>query len=524
MRLLLLLLVLSVVVSATFVDLKSGQIVVKPKAKQNSQLFLKGSVFENNDIKNIYDTQVSNLVSNVMGLLPLNSENAEFELPNVSVFNKPKLNLFFSVESVSKDDLVNSKILNSESMINIKSNYFTQDTVSELNTIVTGVSPSSHGIPSSSWLNPTGKKTNAFESNKSNAPNLAYLVNSSFNGKSLIISQSASKKLASSTGVNVDISNGIYEQSDIYTYSLRPTGSFLPINHVRKNNKLSLSNKEIETFLYTKEFQQFILPSGWKASMNSGIFSVSDSNGNIVKIDYDTFESSVILSELAAVFNTVKMIKSDAHFKQLALDSVPDFISFDFSSIASIRQKDGASSTLFKFALAMIEQTIESTYTQLSGIYGERVACEIVTLAPTSQLSQNQIDAIEEIVGEKTYDIEETLPHIYLLPKFGDKAAEVCEQLKASLKDLSVQCNTHSALPIHMLETEIEDDTPVIPTNNNGTMTQTQITNKIAAFQILLFFPIVMTIFVVGGILLIMVISSDAQKDTLLYRSTERRY
>ncbi|EAL66959.1 hypothetical protein DDB_G0281325 [Dictyostelium discoideum AX4] len=520
--------------ATNFVDHRSGHIVIKPTESQNSKLFLKGSAFDKVSLKNINDVQVSNIITHVMGLLPLNNEEVS-GLPAASIFNKPKLNLFFSVESVSSDDLVNSKIFNSESMISIEKTFTPQDLISELTTIVTGVTPNVHGIVSSNWINPTtGHKVHAYEkSTQSSAANIAYLANASFNGKSMIISSSADKKSASATGIHTGVSS-LYKDADIYTYSVRPSGSVLPIFGSNGNDKLSLTNNQVETIIYSKEFQQFILPAGWKATFSRGIFTIVDEKGNVNKIDFDQHETGSFLTELVSVFNIVKTIKTNEHFKALAADSIPDFISFDFASISRVRESQGANSDAFKFALALVEQTIQSTITQLSGVYGDRVACEIVALAPKHAFTEEQIEKLESIVGEHTHDITETLPHIYVLPESSEKVDDICQQIQSSIpSELSAQCFIHT-LPVSFLQdasgsapaptqTPVPSDSDSSASGENPIIA-TQNTNRIAAFQIFLFFPIVFALFIGGGILYIMKISFTAQSDTLLYRSSQRQY
>ncbi|KAN0028716.1 hypothetical protein ACTFIV_010568 [Dictyostelium citrinum] len=534
MRVVLLVLMAIIAVSyaaTNFVDNRSGHIVINPTESQNSKLFLKGSAFNKVSIKNINDVQVSNIITHVMGLLPLNNEEVS-GLPAASIFNKPKLNLFFSVESVSSDDLVNSKIFNSESMISIEKTFTPQDLISELTTIVTGVTPNVHGIVSSNWINPsTGHKVHAYEkSTQSSAANIAYLANTSFNGKSMIISSSGDKKSATATGVHTGVSS-LYKDADIYTYSVRPSGAILPVQGSNGNNKLSLNNNQVETIIYSKEFQQFVLPAGWKATFSRGIFTIVDEKGNVNKIDFDQHETGSFLTELVSVFNIVKTIKSDEHFKALAADSIPDFISFDFASISRVRESQGANSNAFKFALALVEQTIQSTITQLSGVYGDRVACEIVALAPKHAFTEEQIEKLESIVGEHTHDITETLPHIYVLPQNSEKVDDICQQIQSTIpSELTAQCFIHT-LPVSFLgdPTDSSTATPTPVPNSSDSSSEdptiaTENTNRIAAFQIFLFFPIVFTLFVGGGILYIMKISFNAQSDTLLYRSSQRQY
>eukprot|EP01132_Coremiostelium_polycephalum_P002153 gene2153-2652_t len=514
---------------------RTGDIVLHSLDKQNSLLFLKGDVFKGTKITQIQDTQISNLISHVMGLLPMNDDSVDrSQYPNVSIFNKPKLNLQFTIDSFDQpSDLNKIKFLSSEG-IKINTDYFPMDSVSEMTTIATGATPNVHGIIGSNWFTPIGERVEAFTlKTQSLLANVADVLSQSFGGRSLVISLSSSNKIASANAVHPNIHAWKAPHFNIHTS--KSTGSlvsgYFNPSQIKEADQLFLSHNKIESIIYTKEFSKFALPSGWKLSLHSGIVSVSDNQGKSVNFSLDKLQDIAFLSELVGLFNTVKLMKTDAYFNKLTQDASPDFVSIAFSSVSGL----AAESDKYQSVLALINHAMEQTYSTLSGIYGGRVACQVIAMAPQQSIEPTLRSKISNIVGEHVHQ-ESSLPHIYIKSKSLIHSSDLCTQVKdavgASHPNTAVFC-----LPTVEHARVDDDDKPngsgsgsssgsLSPPNPNANATAEQADdNQIAAFQIFLFFPIFWVFFIIGGVLLMMKISSDAQKfDTLLYRSTERHH
>jgi len=533
--------ILFLVLAVTFVALakseikyfenRSGDIILQSSNVQNSLLFLKGNVFGDHEINNIDDTQISNLISHVMGLLPLNANNNRKNFPSVPLFNKPKLNILFTVDGVAKDDLVNTQFLGLNNMIQVEKTFFPLDNVAESTTIATGVTPDVHGIVSSAWVSPVdGLKVQAFNHNAQTlSANMADVLSQTFGGRSMIISASSDFKLASVHAVHKSLSKELAKGNHFGLF-LGNKG-FSSIYH--RDTALDLANKNIETVLYTNAFKQFVLASCCKASMSNGIFTIVNGKQETIKFDFDKKVDRALLSELAFLYKLVDSIQHDAHFNKLALDAIPDMLSYSFASLAKIRAVYGADSLEFVAALKMIDNAMQNTNTILSSVYGEqRVACEVVALAPQHTFPKETREKVTKIVGDNVNHIETTFPHFYLKSSARKQLSSFCSQIEQAVEGVTVHCIEHlSAADVN------EDPTPntsshsaaSTSSSSSGEPAPTPIDNqsvtaKIALFQIFLFFPIVWVCFVIGGILYMMNVSFEANRDTLLYRSTERQY
>ncbi|KAF2072196.1 hypothetical protein CYY_006493 [Polysphondylium violaceum] len=503
---------------------RSGDIILEPSNAQNSLLFLKGNVFGDHQINNIADTQISNLISHVMGLLPLNANNNRKNFPSVPLFNKPKLNLLFTVDSVSQDDLVNTQFLGLNNMVSVEKTFFPLDNVAESSTIATGVTPDMHGIVSSTWVSPIdGQKIQAFNHNaQSLAANMADVLSQTFGGRSLIVSASADYKLASAHAVHKSLSKELAKGNHFGLF-LNNRG-FQSLYH--RESALDLINKNIESVLYTNAFKQFVLAACCKASMSNGVFTIVNGNQQTIKFNFDEKIDRVVLSELVMLYKLVDTIKNDAHFNKLAADSIPDMLSFSFASLSNLRTLYGADSLQFVTALKMIDNAMQNAFSTLSTVYGDRVACEAVTLAPQSHFPAETREKIVQIVGKSVNHLDTTFPHFYLKSSARSQKFDFCQQINAiegvvahcveHLLDETIDSAEPTAAPADKNTSSASSSEPA--DDNQGT------TSKIALFQIFLFFPIVWVCFVVGGILYMMGVSFDANRDTLLYRSTERQY
>ncbi|EGG17303.1 hypothetical protein DFA_08296 [Cavenderia fasciculata] len=463
----------------------------------NSLLYLKGNIFNSVNFDKIKDTQISTLISHVMGTLPLNNEDRT-GFPQVSLFNKPKLNLFFALDSVSKENLKSLTFLNGES-VQIEKNFYPMDSVSELTTIFSGVTPSEHGIVGANWENKYAEKVESFSrGHLSSKINLADVQDRTFQGKSIIVSSSSNKQLAGAI-----------------TAHPKPAQPFL-----------GADARTVETLLYSREFRQFVLPEGWRAVLTSGSLKITTAAGESVTVDIDAEPFDSLLTELAVVFNTVKALGSK-DYSEAVNDAIPDLVSFAFGSLKSVDRQG----EFFTIALAMIDRAMQSSYDQLSGLYSNRIACEVVVLnGGETIVDKETVDQINIVVGKHTYSSRiVSSPSIYLRPSSKNQREEICDQLIASVDNtkFNVHCATKNSVLIRAQPANLGEDGSSSDASNESpaqSYADMIVSNQVAAFQIFLFFPIVWVLFIAGGFLLTMGISTDAQKDTLLYRNTGRNH
>eukprot|EP01133_Synstelium_polycarpum_P017930 gene17930-21388_t len=474
-----------------FADRSADIIVENPLMQQNSMLFVKGNVFDSASLASIKDTQLATLISHVMGTLSLNSESRT-GFPKVSLFNKPKLNLFFSMNSVNSADLKDTlTFIKKDSVINVDKSFYPMDSVAELTTLAAGVTPEEHGIVGASWMNENGKKVNAYSTganSRSLKANVADVFSQTFKGQSLILTASSSQQFVAATGVHAQAK---FAHGNSFEYDTTQSAS------------------ETESMLYTSEFTKFFLPSGWTAKLSNGELTINNGEVSIV-VSIDQAATKAFLSELAFLARTTKNLTKKGAFNGAVSDSVPDLFSFNFASMTALRGKP-----FFAFAVAMADQAMQSTYEQLSGLYGGRVACELVIMPAVAPVDE----ALHKIVRDSVsvHIASADLPNIYLKSYSKAQRQEICSKVEQSVDS----SNKVHCVQGHSKTTIIDDggagngSTPPPPSTLANT-------NKVAAFQIFLFFPIFWVLFAIAGIILMMGISADAQKDTLLYRAARR--
>ncbi|EFA84187.1 hypothetical protein PPL_03262 [Heterostelium album PN500] len=507
---LLLAITLSVVKSEIeFFTRRSADIIIEsPTFNQNSLLYLKGNVFNSASLSNLKDTQISALISHVMGTLPMGDSDRE-GFPTISLFNKPKLNLLLAMDSVAATDLEKMKFVSGDA-ITIEKSYYPMDSVAEMATIFSGVTPAVHGVVGSHWETPSGERMNAYQKKGiSLAANLADVITETYNGKSLIISASSKAGLAGSTAVHQQVAKKIPAGNYHAVYNGAYTMQSIYANN-NYDDEFKLDLNDVERILYSKEFKQFILPSGWAVSRAQDKLTFTKGSQSI-EIDIDV--EIVFLTELASLFNIVKQVSGKNAFDGAVADSVPDMISFSFGAISSIDR----SSAFYPLALQLVDQAMSSAYQQLSGLYGGRVACEIVVLPPAAAATDSKLmEQVVDIVGDHVIGTP-ALPSIYLKYTSKTQRDDLCAQLQESLEsaDYKVFCVPHQIEMINVGNASSSSEG-----TSNNTMADSQQT---AAFQIFLFLPIVLVLFVIFGALMMMKISFDAnQNDTLLFRSTKR--
>ncbi|KYR00768.1 hypothetical protein DLAC_02811 [Tieghemostelium lacteum] len=499
---------------------RSGDIIIQTPKDSSSKLFLKGNVYNGNSLTSIQDVEVSNLISHVMGLLPLNNQQKDrSSFPNVSIFNKPKLSLQFNLASISEES-IKDDLTFLQNGISIEKTFYPMDSISELATIATGVTPDVHGIVASEWFANGQQKVQAYgKKSQSQSANVADLLSQSFGGKSLILSSSYCKKFTAAMALHQSLSSknsyGFYSNKGITIENLSQQSSHL--------SEMILTPGQVETIIYSKAFKEFVLPSDtWSLSLNSGIIQITEDNGKTFYFNLDSDTDRALLTELVMVFHTVQTLQKSEHFHKLALDAVPDMLTFSFTGHKQIGVSH-QNPEIQRLALTMINNAMKSTYESLSTVYGGKVACSVVALAPAAS-HKEYIDRIEQALDNGvSVPLSESFPHVYLPQSQKESQQEICQKVQNAIQELKVHCiesHTYSKVLVNA----DANTTSSSSYNSQEALEASADTNQVAAFQIFLFFPILWVLFILGGALLMMKISSDAQKDTLLYRNSNRQY
>ncbi|GAM21793.1 hypothetical protein SAMD00019534_049680 [Acytostelium subglobosum LB1] len=517
MKSIILILILAVTFSVVRSEIKyfsqrSADIIIEsPIFKQNSLLFLKGNVYSNVELTNMKDVQIASLISHTMGTIPMGSDDRT-GFPKLSVFNKPKLNLFFGLDGVSSADLSKASLsfLNTENAINVEKSFYPMDSVAELATVATGVTPDVHGIVGSHWETPGAERMNAYrEKAIALSANLADVLTQTYAGQSLIISGSSSSAMTGASAVHRDVAkqypngnyhavfSGAYQMQSLYGYN--------------RDEQFKFTITDIERMLYANEFRNFVLPTGWSTKLAGDQLTIFSAVGSKVTIDIDQY--SALLKELTFVYKTVRMFSEKNAFNGAVADSVPDMISFTFATLNGMDKE----SALYSFALQLVDKTMQSAYEQLNGLYG-RIACEVLVMPGMPAADQQLIDQIAEVAGEHIVGAA-SAPTVYLQYDSKAERQTLCDELEQVVSaEIKVHCIAHPEFDIRLLQINASSSNSY---NSPDFAADSQAT---ALFQVFLFLPIILVLAVIFGSLLMMRISFDAQKDTLLFRTARRTH
>jgi len=409
-------------------DGRSGDILLY--SKQSNPVL--GSVSFTNAQKfpstegSIPETSVADLITHFNGLAPFQPNRDRSSFPPSNFFSKPKANLFFYFQNPSSFPL--SPLSNSQSFpLQRESSYSSDSTLSQLTTIYSGVSPSTHGIISDSFVDRTHKYASssvsrAFDSwtlGVAYSANLADLWTLSFKGQSLVLSFSASKPVSRALNAKpIVLETSVSGNYGFYMSSASKTAEDnLESIYDNTNNKKPLINKE-----HIKAFLNGVAPCG---------LSFED------PIDFG------LISELAVPMMLMQDLNAPgSEFAKYTTDEIPDLYSFGFTSLKAFGAKHGLTSANMQCAVSQVDKTISSVYQSLSAVYTgpDAVLTEVVSVnletPPSDKLTVAGVvkSAFKGLV-ESNRTIVELLPHVYLNEVFSaDKVQILTDRLNKALE------------------------------------------------------------------------------------------
>lgn len=379
-------------------DGRSGDIIIRNK-QSNSVLgsvsFINAQKFPTTNA--VSETEVADIITHFNGLSPFQANRDRTNFPPANFFSKPKANLFFYVQNPSSFPL--ESLPNSQTLpISRESYYSAQSSLSQLTTLVSGVSPSVHGIVSDDFVDrvrnyPSSHISHAYGSwtqGISYSANLADLWTLNFQGKSLVMSFSDSYQ----------VSRALNAKPVVMENSVSGNYGF----YLNKDNLGNIYDNNINKIPITKEH----IKAFYSNSAPCGL-SFDDAT------DFDLI-AEIAIPQLLIQALTVPGSEL-AHYTR---DEIPDLFSFGFSSLKKFGAKHGLTSDAMKCAVSSVDKSISAVLASVNEIYGEQVLAEVATVkVETTVEPAEALKVLNNFVEIDTTSL--SMPNIYLVQKLSEE-------------------------------------------------------------------------------------------------------
>lgn len=489
---------------------RSSDILIESETQQDSVIFFKGEQIGTTQIHKLEDTRFADLFAHVMGTQSFHVDADRTGFPTTSLFNKPRAALIVTLESVGSEILRKSPALsctqNSQvSSISTSSSPANPQTI--LANLVTGTTPSKHGIVGSSWRKPgTGLLVNAYDENGASfSANIADILLQETQGKSLVVSASSSSSFSSALGAHPElVADNIGWRA--HAYSLNNGAFSTRYSDPSCDQVLALSAEELSALL-------------------SDVVISSD-----VTFSAKNSEDMALLAELAFVRNLISKLSSSS-LEASVKDNMPDLYSFAFASLKGIETKYGKDSKTYAAALSLVDKTVSSLISALNQQYDNRVAIAIMAInardVSSEALKERVFNKVSSLLHNKE-DFSLHYPALYVRTyEFSGHARDVlCSSLQKSVVDshANVYCGSPiiTSRAVRALSDEIVNTCVIV---NNETINQANSDLAyIWAFWLHFFMTIIIASFIGWGVYCLAFVGSDASKDSLLFRAAGRHH
>jgi len=480
-----------------FYDGRSGQVIIKPQSIQDDSFVLlrHGFSSQTEDIgvgESIRDVEFAGLLSHALGgpYLPLVSTKATHTL-----FQKARANLLFVIDGMGSEiaSEIPMRVMDGKRVKITKTSY-PQDQIATVATLLSGTTPSEHGIIGSFWRNSEGE-ISAYKAQA--APLVAGifdLINQSTGGNSFIFSASSDYQLSSALGAHQyfvsDNCVGIYYNTQTATFENIYSSPY-PSLVISETSLLENLSERSSLFQYNPTTQ----------------IATITLNGEPVSFDLHNYEDSMLFLEVEYLLNFLEMLDQE-DLKSMVSDSNPDLYSFAFSSVRIIKDAYGRHSKAFRAAVQLVDGAISIALERVNSLYNGHIASEIIYLGTpvSAHLKENEKakDAIFTVLFEEVRNkafFDRYYPVVYTSMDISHLCTDV--ETAASNYDLKAYCGI-GTLPMTF---QFEHQT------TNGT---TPGLSRAANFQISLWFTI--------GIILVLiaivyaVYNMDVGADSIIYR------
>jgi len=352
---------------------RSADVIVAPHNLNSRE----GTVFfqSNKDlsVEELEEKDLANLVCDAIGVSLIN-EHSQSKIPHGSAFDKSKANLFVVVDtSIDLYSLDDARVLNQGNGISLAKSAYPEDNIASIATMVTGTTPSVHGIVGRSWVDYTGR-THAYRAGATpDVASFVDIVSQSFQGRSLTISASSFFPVASALGVHQYIQNEHSTWNNFAFYWNRQAKQFQNVYHENIIPELEFTIDNILASLSSSPYKIGSSPARY--DVENEIYTVHLPKEDIdVELNLHSREDFALFGELHFVSQLIKMLEtSGSELNQLVNDQYPDLFNFGFTSVKMIQRRYGSESMELKAAVLLIDDLLSTVVEKLNILYGGKV-------------------------------------------------------------------------------------------------------------------------------------------------------
>jgi len=442
----------------------------------------------------LFETQVADLLSYLVGTAPLNPQADRTQFPKKGFFSNPKANVLFVFDSTDTAPEMGLKH-------KIASEAYPDETITALTSIVTGATPSQHGIIGDAWLaRGSGETISAYESwNPSRSGSRSVTIQDVFGlaygGRSLVLSFSSKLPIARALSAKPFL---LKPTSPNYGFFWNGKG-FDSVYYDKA--KYTATSAELFAILAQLQDSPLVLDS----ESNSLVVNV---DGQQVSLDLNAPEVVAVVAEVSYALHLMNLLSTAEELRALVSDEVPDFFSFGFSSIKDLRNKYGRSSSQLRAVSVLVDYAVSTVVEKLNTLYQGKLLAEAVYLSsketPVSTTQQivakTRATLVSQLAGEE--HLGEVYPEVYLRTDIApEQKEEACSFLQQVLSpaDVEVYCLPH---PSHFRS--LRADT----TNSTSD-------DDVAIFQVVVWTSVVLILGTIWAAAVMFTI--DPSKDSMLY-------
>lgn len=465
------------------------------------------------------DVEIADFVSFAIGGPNLQSSNRG-DFPQLLPFNKAHANLMFVAPGVSEEtfSIRDIKMVARKDLVAkypVQSSSYPQDIVSQMTTIATGQSPSTHQIVGRSWNTAHFGKTAAFKANAlPKVESLAAKHAGHYEGQTLAISGCSDFGLAASVG--------------FYPFDLQ---NITHLAYYYNSDTAQVENIYDGSVLFTKDdlmdrvaARQYRFKDGdttrWLTNRKEIIINIKNTrdilqdrfNGEAdIKSVYNLNDKTVLgmFADFEIAFAVVEQLKTNPALQAAVKDHVHDLFTFVFPGIRAVTDKFGPLASQRLSTLYLLDAVTTEVMEEISALYDGKIATELLLLdmpAATvlnldNNLKESTFASVKQFVGTQTFG--EYFPSIYA--KDEASVQPLCQALKQHLgTSFQVHCFNRDAQVFARLKEDFE-------------RAVTLSSNDVAIFQIVLWFSIILFISLV--VVVYSIFNMDTKMEALLMKS-----
>jgi len=483
---------------------RSANFIIKPENIQDDSFVILHDGFSDKsyDVNEIEDTDFAGLISHAVGGPLLSSQISPFS-ENINLFQKSSLNVLFTIDGVGSE--ANKKDSPLHRKLRIVKTSYPQDEISTLTTLLTGVTPSVHGIVGKLWRDIDGEYI-AFNSHATPlSASVVDIISQNSQGRSLTISASGDFQLASACAVHQYFAS----QNNMWNN----VGFFFNQDEDKFESLFSTSVPSLETNK-SALMKRFVSHGDLYHYDQATKIAVVTWNGQKVSFDIEKSADSLFFLEIEYLFHLLNQMENNEYLHSLAIDSNPDLFSFAFSSVKALKWSYGHQSKQIPAAISVIDKVVHQAIDRLKTLYNSKITSEIIFLGtPAFELTRRNFKAGGDVFDILFMDVRgynfffKYWPNIY------------------TYRDVSHQCQKIKNVTMsYNLETFCEDEIPYSVYDlflrggniTNGSNTTNNNSNNAASFQIILWVSIILVLTLFGTIWGIL--NMEVGADSILYR------